>query len=95
LKNRKDIYGYDAAAWAYYKNGTYQQAQTMIEEALSLGTQDARLFYHAGMIAHALHNDQQAATYLERALSINPHFSVLFAEQAQLTLQAIQQTSTK
>lgn len=89
LKQRKDIYGYDAAAWAYYKNGRFDEAWGMMEQALALGTQDARLYYHAGMIAHALHNDTQARAYLEQALEINPHFSVLFAEQAQETLRSM------
>jgi len=95
LKDRKDSYGYDTAAWAYYKNGKFQEAQNMMDHALALGTQDARLFYHAGMIAHALHHDRQARQYLERALAINPHFSILFAEEAQKTLQSLQQMSTK
>ncbi|HKF95260.1 MAG TPA: tetratricopeptide repeat protein, partial [Gammaproteobacteria bacterium] len=89
LKDRKDIYGYDAAAWAYYKNGKYQEAQDMMDHALAMGTQDARLFYHAGMIAHALHQDEQARQYLQKGLAINRHFSVLFAEQAQKTLLSI------
>jgi tetratricopeptide (TPR) repeat protein len=95
LKDRKDIYGYDAAAWAYYKNGKFQEAQDMMDRALAMGTQDARLFYHAGMIAHALHDDQQARQYLQQGLAINPHFSVLFANQAQQTLLSIQETVTK
>lgn len=95
LEDRKDIYGYDTAAWAYYKNGKFDEAQQMMHRALEMGTQDARLFYHAGMIAHALHKDQQARIYLEQALEINLHFSVLFAEQAQQTLLSIQQTATK
>ena len=66
----------------------------MMDRALGLGTQDARMFYHAGMIAHALHNDDDARHYLEQALSINPHFSVLFAEQAQELLQSIQQMAS-
>jgi tetratricopeptide (TPR) repeat protein len=89
LKERKDIYGYDAAAWAYYKNGKFIEAQEMMDQALALGTQDARLFYHAGMIAHALRNDEQARTHLEHALAINPHFSVLFADQAQELLKSM------
>lgn len=90
LKERKDIYGYDAAAWAYYKNGKYEQAQQMMDKALALGTQDARLFYHAGMIAHALHDDQQTRHYLQQALAINPQFSILFAEQAQEILHSLE-----
>jgi len=95
LKLRKDVYGYDAAAWAYYRNSKFKQAQDMMDHALAPGTQDARLFYHAGMIAHALHHDEQARKYLEQALKINPHFSILFAEQAQKSLLSIQQTATK
>jgi tetratricopeptide (TPR) repeat protein len=89
LKERKDIYGYDAAAWAYYKNGEFEQAEKMMDQALSLGTQDARLYYHAGMIAHALHKDQKARECLELAMTINPHFSVLFAEQARQVLRSL------
>jgi tetratricopeptide (TPR) repeat protein len=95
LEMRKDVYGYDAAAWAYYKNGKFQDAQGMMQYALAQGTRDARLFYHAGMIAHALNNDQQARQYLEQALAINPHFSILSAGEAQTTLMSIQQTATR
>lgn len=95
LRERKDIYGYDAAAWAYYKNGKFNEAKEMMDQALALGTQDARLFHHAGMVAYALHDDAQARSYLEQALAINPHFSLLFAEQAQEVLRSIQQTASK
>ncbi|HEU0294944.1 MAG TPA: tetratricopeptide repeat protein [Anaerolineales bacterium] len=95
LKSRQDIYGYDAAAWAEYRNGNLQQAQTYMEQALALGTQDARLYYHAGLIAHALHQDQQAREYLETALSINPHFSILDAEHARASLEALRATANQ
>jgi tetratricopeptide (TPR) repeat protein len=95
LELRKDVYGYDAAAWAYYKNGKFNEAQEMMDSALALGTQDARLFYHAGMIAHALHHDEQALQYLKLALEINPHFSIMHAREAQQTLLSLYQTSMK
>jgi tetratricopeptide (TPR) repeat protein len=95
LRVRQDIYGYDAAAWAYYKNGKFNEAQEMMNHAMALATRDARLYYHAGMIAYALHNDQQARHYLEQALAINPHFSVLFVEQVHKTLQSLHPTATK
>lgn len=90
LKERKDIYGYDAAAWAYYQNDEFEQAEKMMDQALSLGTQDARLYYHAGMIAYALNKEQKARECLELALAINPHFSVLFAEQSQDVLDSLE-----
>jgi tetratricopeptide (TPR) repeat protein len=89
LKSRKDIYGYDAAAWAHYKNGSYQEAQALMDQAMALGTRDARLYYHAGMIAHALHQDEKAREHLDQALAINPHFSILYADEAQRTLQVL------
>ena len=95
LKSRHDIYGYDAAAWAYYKNGDYKNAQAMMEHAMALGTRDARLYYHAGMIALALENETQAREYLEQALEINPNFSILFADDARNTLSVLQSSAQK
>lgn len=90
LNSRKDIYGYDAVAWAHYKNGNFEEAQTLIGQALALGTRDARLYYHAGMISFALGDEVQARKLLEEALLINPHFSLLDVETARATLEALQ-----
>ena len=90
LESRQDIFGYDAAAWAYYKNGNYQGAQTMMEHAMALGTRDARLYYHAGMIALALGNKAEAQQLLDEALTINPYFSILQAEDARDALKTLQ-----
>jgi tetratricopeptide (TPR) repeat protein len=89
LRTRKDIYGYDAAAWAYYKNGSYREAQVMMDKAMAWGTRDAHLYYHAGMIALKLGNREQARAYLEGALAINPHFSILYAEEAAKILETL------
>jgi tetratricopeptide (TPR) repeat protein len=90
LRTRKDIYGYDAAAWAEYKNGNFEEAQTYIEQAMALGTRDAQLYYHAGMIALELGHKEQAREYLEEALAINPHFSILQAEHARRALESVE-----
>lgn len=95
LESRKDIYGYDAAAWAHYKNGNYKEAQAFSQQALALGTRDANLYYHAGMIALALDDKAQARAYLDEALAINPHFSILFADEARETLLALKNTAIK
>jgi len=95
LKSRRDIYCYDALAWALYKNGDYVEAQTMMTQAMKLGTRDARLYYHAGMIWLALGDEAQARTHLEEALAINPYFSIVFAGQARETLQTLQSTATR
>ncbi|HEY6075162.1 MAG TPA: tetratricopeptide repeat protein [Anaerolineales bacterium] len=89
LDSRQDVYGYDAAAWAYYKNGDFKQAQSMMDHALALGTRDSRLYYHAGMIAFSLGNRVAAQRLLSEALAINPRFSVLLAGEAQRTLESL------
>ncbi len=87
LRVRKDIYGYDAAAWASYKNGMHGQAQRLIVRALSLGTRDPKLYYHAGMIASAQGRIAEARRLLTKALRINPHFDLLQATLARATLR--------
>ncbi len=86
LAVRKDIYGYDALAWALYKNDRLEKAAESITEALKLGTQDPNLYYHAGMIYYSLGQHQQARDYLERALTLNPSFSILYSDDARRTL---------
>ena len=89
LEVRKDVYAYDVLAWALYKNARHADAQAAMTEALRLGTKDARLFFHAGMIERALGNHDAARRHLTRALATNPHFHVLHAETARRTLSEI------
>lgn len=95
LESRKDIYGYDAAAWAQYKNSNFEEAQALMNQAMALGTRDARLYYHAGMIALELHNEVRAQEYLEQALAINSHFSILYSDEAQQTLNLLKSLGTE
>jgi tetratricopeptide (TPR) repeat protein len=83
---RKDIYGADALAWAALKNNKVTEAQSLISSALRLGTKDARLFYHAGMIAKAAGDSKQSREYLQQALSLNPQFDPLQAAIARKAL---------
>ncbi len=78
-ETRRDIYGADTLAWAALKAGKITEAQEAIKQALKFDTQDARLFYHAGMIAHAARNSHAAQENLTRALKLNPQFDSLQA----------------
>ena len=89
LEVRRDIYTWDALAWALYKNGKFAEAGQAIEKALSLHTIDPQLLFHAGMIYHSLAKDAEAMDFLNRALQINPHFHVLDAEVAMHALTEI------
>jgi len=90
LGYRRDIYAYDVLAWNLYRNGKYDAARDAIEKALRLGTKDAKLFYHAGMIHHRLGELEKAKDFLTQALSTNPHFHILFADHATNTLKEIE-----
>ncbi len=83
---RQDIYGADAVAWTALKAGKLAEAQKSIKQALRLGTQDAKLFYHAGMIAHAAGDRGAARNYLQRALTLNPQFDPMQAGIARRAL---------
>jgi len=54
LQFRKDIYSYDALAWALYKNHRYTEAQQYMEKALVLKTPEPAFRVHAEAIAKAL-----------------------------------------
>jgi hypothetical protein len=55
-------------------------------EALRLSTPDARLLYHAGMIAAANGNRQLSRDYLKRSLALCPKFDPLQAPIASKAL---------
>jgi tetratricopeptide (TPR) repeat protein len=90
LEVRRDIYAYDVLAWVLYKNNAPEAALVAMTEALKLGTKDARLFFHAGMIHHRLGERAKARDYLRRALATNPHFHVLHVEVAEHALREIE-----
>ncbi len=86
---RADIYTCDALAWTLFKKGRFAEAKAAVDEALRLGTRDAKISYHAGMIYRAVGEHRKAANYLKLALEINPAFDVLQADAARQTLDAI------
>jgi tetratricopeptide (TPR) repeat protein len=87
--HRPSIYAADALAWALYRAGQYSEADRYMQEALRLGTRDANLHYHAGMIARARSDSAAARTHLKEALAINPYFSPLRAPLARQALEEL------
>ncbi|HSE91449.1 MAG TPA: tetratricopeptide repeat protein [Candidatus Binatia bacterium] len=90
LDYRRDVYAYDVLAWNLYKNGKAEEARDAITKAMRLRTKDAKLFYHAGMIYHWLGDKAKAQKYLRSALATNPHFHILFADEAARTLKVLE-----
>lgn len=70
LKTRQDVFTYDALAWAQLANGDVTQARESMHRALAEGTQDARLFYHAGAIAAAAGDNAAALEFLNKARAL-------------------------
>jgi tetratricopeptide (TPR) repeat protein len=92
LTVRQDIYAHDTLAWALFKNGQLEEAAMEMREALRLGTKDASLLYHAGLIAHRLGRKAEARSHLEEALRLNPNFSPLQADLARRALRELGKT---
>ena len=86
---RADIYTFDALAWCQYKKGQLTEARDSIEQARRLGTHDARIFYHAGMIYDALGDSRRAVKYLKMTLGTDRTFDVLHAAAAERRLDEL------
>jgi tetratricopeptide (TPR) repeat protein len=85
---RRDVYGWDLLAWALHKAGSDAEARTAMGHALALGTRDAMLFYHAGMIEQAVGDRDRARYYLAAALAVNPYWHPTQPTEARTALGA-------
>ena len=75
----------DTLAWGLFRTGRCEEARLHSAHALRLGTRDALLFFHRGMIERCLRSTS-ARAWFERALATNPHFSILWAPVARRAL---------
>src|SRR5437763_16081345 len=74
LELRRNFSTLAAIAWALYRAGEFSKALELMDESLSSGVKDARLFYQAGMIHKALSPNGKADIYLQMAAAINPNY---------------------
>ena len=79
---RPSIDGDDVLSWALARNGRCAEALPYSRRALRLGTLDALKFFHRGMIERCLGHDSDARGWFERALRLNPQFSLLWSPVA-------------
>ncbi|MCC7308093.1 MAG: hypothetical protein IT173_11045 [Acidobacteria bacterium] len=70
IKKRGDIFSHDALAWTLLNAGRTEEAHTEITKALVIGTKDARIFFHAGVIAAKLGRRDEAERRLDQAKAI-------------------------
>ena len=89
LAVRPDIYGYDTLAWTLVADGRAAEAATPMAAALAAGTQDANLWYHAGVIAAATGDAEAARGYLTDALALGAALDPVARAGAETALEAL------
>jgi tetratricopeptide (TPR) repeat protein len=72
LAERGDIFTHDALAWALAAAGRIDEAQAHMARALAHTTQDARLYFHATVIAAQAGRVDEASEWLSKASSLQP-----------------------
>ena len=72
LDARHNIAAHDTYALALLRNGRFAEAGRSMEQAMALGTKDADLHLHAGLIQAAAGQPAAARSSLTRALDLNP-----------------------
>lgn len=82
LHSRRDVFSWDALAWAQHAAGQSKAALVSSRKALAEGTQDARLFLHSAHIARAASQPDLAAHYMTEARRLK--HQLLPSEQALL-----------
>ena len=95
LEVRHDIYTWDILAWVLFKNGRAPEAAEAMEKALALGTGDAVLEFHAGMIEFQLGRPERAQALFKHALTLNPNFHLFYASQARERLGQLADSGTR
>jgi tetratricopeptide (TPR) repeat protein len=94
LETRKDVYGYDLLAWALHKQHRDREAAAAMIQARRLGTRDAMLFYHEGMIDRALGDSKRARYFLELALETNPKFHPTQPRDSRFVIDSLDREGT-
>lgn len=97
LQSRRDVFTYDALAWAQLATGRVNEAREHIRRALAEGTQDARLYYHAGAIAAAAGENGEALDFFGKARALEhtllPSERTALGEQSAALFQTASQLS--
>jgi tetratricopeptide (TPR) repeat protein len=93
-EDTEDIYAYDTLAWAYYKTGNLDKAMDAINKSLRLGTKDALLYYHAGVICHKLGKKEEATKYFDLVLATNPFFDKEAVNEVRYALSELGKSSS-
>ena len=83
LRQRQDVFTRDALGWSLAAAGRIAEAGEQMKQALAEGTRDARLFFHAAVIAELSGEKQQARHWFKEAKAIRQ--MLLPSEREQLS----------
>ncbi len=78
---RPSVQADDVLGWALVREGRCAEGLRYARRSLRLGTRDALVFFHRGMAERCL-GRAAASRWFERALALNPHFSLRWAPVA-------------
>ncbi len=71
LNSRRDVFTHDVVAWSLAGAGNLAEARSEMQRALAEGTEDARLFFHAGVIASRAGHAADAEHWLRKASELS------------------------
>jgi tetratricopeptide (TPR) repeat protein len=71
LGSRSDVFTHDALAWSLAAAGKLAEAHSEMQRALAEGTEDARLFFHAAVIASQAGQAADAERWLRKASELS------------------------
>lgn len=74
LEVRQSVHAYEALAWALYHNGEFAAAAEAMDKALSLGTRDSHMLYHASLVYYRAGQAERGRECLKQAGEANPRF---------------------
>jgi tetratricopeptide (TPR) repeat protein len=84
--NRPSIFGDDALGWALARAGRCREALPLLGRSLRLGTKDPLLYFHRGYAEGCVGSRGEMRAWYERALALDPEFSLRWAQVARATL---------
>ena len=82
LRLRDDVFAEDTLAWTAARAGHWDEARTAARRATALNTADARIWYHAGVVAEHDRDARTALADFQHALGLSPQFQPGFADDA-------------
>jgi tetratricopeptide (TPR) repeat protein len=74
LEVRPSVNAHEALAWALYQNNDFAPAADAMDKALSLGTKDPHMLYHASLVYYRAGKAERGKECLKQAALANPRF---------------------